>query len=255
MTANTFEYLEIQLVDHCNLNCKGCSHFSPISKPFFLDLQVFKKDLTQLKKTVTNIKQLRLMGGEPFLHPHLIDFLEISRYLYPSDKIAIVTNGILLEKIKKKLWKSMTENRIEIHVTVYPSKKHDVKSQLYLLKTQKIIHEIEYRDTFFKNINLNEKRDNKESISICRSKNYCPALKDGKIFQCSGLGNIPVLLNYINFNEYSKPQGLDIYDKDFNFNRLMTFLNTPDPLCSHCFYAHESYPWSLSNKDKGEWLI
>jgi len=237
------------------LNCKGCSHFSPISKPFFLDLEVFKKDLAQLKKTITHIKQLRLMGGEPLLHPRLSDFLVFSRRLFPDDRIAIVTNGILLKNINNTLWSCFSENNIEIHVTVYPVKEHDIVSNLTLLEKHKITHEIEYRDTFYKYINLNEKRDIKESIQICRSKNYCPALKNGKIFQCSGLGNIPVLFNYINYNDYSTPKGFDIYDKNFNFENLMTFLNTPEPLCSHCFYAHQSYPWSLSNKEKGEWLI
>ena len=34
--------LEIHLVDHCNLNCGGCNHFSPIAKPWFIDPNYFK---------------------------------------------------------------------------------------------------------------------------------------------------------------------------------------------------------------------
>ena len=30
---------EVHLVDHCNLNCKGCSHFSPVSEKKFVDVE------------------------------------------------------------------------------------------------------------------------------------------------------------------------------------------------------------------------
>ena len=47
-------YIETHLVDHCNLNCKGCSHFSPlVGKPFYKDYNEFKKEIEQLSK-ITN---------------------------------------------------------------------------------------------------------------------------------------------------------------------------------------------------------
>lgn len=30
-------FLEVNLADHCNLNCQCCDHFSPIAKPTFLN--------------------------------------------------------------------------------------------------------------------------------------------------------------------------------------------------------------------------
>ena len=32
---------DIHLVDHCNLNCKGCLHFSPLSEEKYLEIQSF----------------------------------------------------------------------------------------------------------------------------------------------------------------------------------------------------------------------
>ena len=31
-------YIETHIVDHCNLKCKGCSHFSGLAQPYFKDL-------------------------------------------------------------------------------------------------------------------------------------------------------------------------------------------------------------------------
>ena len=39
------DYIETHLVDHCNLKCKGCSHFSGIAPPFFKDFDEFYKEM------------------------------------------------------------------------------------------------------------------------------------------------------------------------------------------------------------------
>ena len=38
----------VDIVDHCNLNCKGCGHFSPLASKSFLDLETFENDLRRL---------------------------------------------------------------------------------------------------------------------------------------------------------------------------------------------------------------
>lgn len=35
---------EVQLAEHCNLNCAYCDHFSPIVQPEFLDTESFSRD-------------------------------------------------------------------------------------------------------------------------------------------------------------------------------------------------------------------
>ena len=38
-------YLEIHLLDHCNLNCKGYGHFAPIAGKHFADLSEYERDM------------------------------------------------------------------------------------------------------------------------------------------------------------------------------------------------------------------
>jgi molybdenum cofactor biosynthesis enzyme MoaA len=46
-----------------------------------------------------------LMGGEPLLHPELERFFPAARTAFPSAKIKIVTNGILLSKKEDSFWR------------------------------------------------------------------------------------------------------------------------------------------------------
>jgi len=253
--ATSLKYLEIHLVDHCNLNCKGCGHFSPLSKPNFITTEEFKNDLLQLKQNIIYITQLRLMGGEPFLHPKLRTLLKIARKIYPSDKIAIVTNGILLLKQKKKVLKTIKKLHVEIHITTYPVFEQQTDKYIELLKRFNITYEIEHTNTFYKHINLTKKQDPCTAISKCRKQNYCPALKHGILFQCSGLANMHILVDYFTLETNQLPLGLDIYDGSIDAEKILHFLDSPDPLCSHCFYAAESFNWDRSKNNLNEWVL
>ena len=91
------EKIDIHITDHCNLNCKGCTHFSPLSEEFYLNIDNFRTDLARLAAlTGAQLGQIFLLGGEPLLHPHLTDFFPIARDLFPNTQIIIITNGILL---------------------------------------------------------------------------------------------------------------------------------------------------------------
>lgn len=62
--------VEIQLAEHCNLNCFGCNHFSQIAQKEFLSLETFTKDLTRLSEISKGfIGNLRLMGGGAVVKP------------------------------------------------------------------------------------------------------------------------------------------------------------------------------------------
>jgi MoaA/NifB/PqqE/SkfB family radical SAM enzyme len=85
--------VETHLADHCNLVCKGCSHFSSlITQKHFTNLAIFKRDFLQMKTLFNDLYEIRLMGGEPLLHPSIIDFIEFSRKTFPLAKISIYTN-------------------------------------------------------------------------------------------------------------------------------------------------------------------
>lgn len=93
------DYLEVDIVDHCNLNCSGCTHFCPLVGENYMDVEHFKKDLTQLKTFFSHIKQFRILGGEPLLHKDVAKFVQYSREILPNSDIRIVTNGLLLSKM------------------------------------------------------------------------------------------------------------------------------------------------------------
>ncbi len=112
---------ELHLVDHCNLNCRGCTHFSPLAEKNFLSKQDFEKDFCRLSDlTQGNVDYIHLLGGEPLLHPDILFFLKRARDFFNETAINLITNGILLKKQNDKFYETCRENKINIILTYYP---------------------------------------------------------------------------------------------------------------------------------------
>lgn len=93
----------VDIVDHCNLNCKSCGHFSPLAPMSFLDIKSFEKDLFRLNELLNGkIHCLELMGGEALLHPQLEDFIKITAKYVTGEK-NLCANGVLLPKLPDKI--------------------------------------------------------------------------------------------------------------------------------------------------------
>ena len=93
-------YFNVNIVDHCNLNCKYCDHFAPIAEEKYVNINDLKKDFKRISSLV-EINSVGLMGGEPLLHPQLPEILKMSREILKNTRLTIFTNGILLLNQKK----------------------------------------------------------------------------------------------------------------------------------------------------------
>ena len=90
------DYLEFHLADHCNLNCAGCLHYAPFADRRFADLETIRRDFKRLKELFSNIRHIRILGGEPLLYPDVGEVVKTVRAAFPRSKVRVVTNGVVL---------------------------------------------------------------------------------------------------------------------------------------------------------------
>ena len=71
------DYVELYITDRCTLRCKACILFAPYAAPprdrSFSDI---RRDIELYFKYVDRVSVFRLMGGEPFIHPHFADIIK-----------------------------------------------------------------------------------------------------------------------------------------------------------------------------------
>jgi hypothetical protein len=250
-------YLEVHLADHCNLNCSGCSHFSPLADKFFANIEEYDGDMKRLSQLIADIKVLRLLGGEPLLHPNVTKFLDSTRTWFPKANIHLVTNGILLPSMHREFWESCRRNSISIDVTLYPPLFSHESDLVQLSKSKGIPMNIVKTSTFRSSTNSKGDSELEKTFKRCRTWLYCPILKQGKIYPCAK----PAYVHYFN-NTF----GTDIPDTDFAHIyspkatgwTLLSRINTHPEACRYCTYGWEKIPthvWTKSCRNQKEWDV
>lgn len=246
--------LEFHLADHCNLNCKGCSHFSNlVPTPCFADKDQFTKDIKQLTAYFSHIHKFFLLGGEPLLNPLLGDYVKLIREAFPYTEIIIVTNGLLLLSLKEPLLTLMKENRVHISISDYTCL--DKEKIIAFVQKHRLSAELrEGKENFSKYLNTKGDSNPEEIFYQCIRHN-CTFLGKGKMAACCQ----PFLVHY--FNDYFKEnlpenEGIDLYEEGLTGWEIQKRLTRPLQSCRYCTYD-EAFDWEVSKVpySKNDWCV
>lgn len=246
--------LEFHLADHCNLNCKGCTHFSNlVPKPVFADFNQFKKDITQLSQLFSHIHDFLLLGGEPLLNPDLPKYITELRKTFPYTRIILVTNGLLLTTIKQELISIIKDNHVHISISAYNCldiEKIKQKIQQHQLSAELRIE----KDSFTKFLNPSGSSDGRKIFEQCVRKN-CTFLGRGRVAACC----LPFVVKYFNayFDEnIPEMESIDLYEPNLTGHAIQQQLITPMKLCNYCS-EDISFSWNTSHApfSKEDWCV
>jgi organic radical activating enzyme len=254
-TYNFPYILETHLADHCNLNCKGCSHFSPlVNGEVFTDIEIFKRDMARLRQLFDNIYEIRLMGGEPLLHPELLSFFDVTRQTFPRARIALFTNGIRLLNMDDMFWDSCAQNQILVKLSYYPIdlKIHEIKRKAkekhVRIKTPRQIK------SFFKHLNISGDSDPNTSFRNCRMMFKTPQLRDGKLYPCFFPAYVHFFSDYFNESIYATENDSINLFEEVHPADILKFMDCQIPMCRWCLTKRRYEEWGLSAKDIHEWI-
>lgn len=226
--------LEIMITNHCNLNCMGCDHYAPVSKPFCMSYEELEKSLIMLKKQGMDkyIKEFFLLGGEPFLNKNLISYLPLIKKYFPNSNIDILTNGSLINKLSENDLNTIKIVDAHISVTKYP-----VQIDYQNIENTLNNNDIKWRylatRALFQQslINVNGSENAKNNFEKCaRHKFPCLTMQDYKIFFCPDACCIPHIknLNIIN----SEDDYLDI--ATITIQKIKNFCTKEKSICAYC---------------------
>lgn len=243
-------YLEHHIVDHCNLNCAGCSHFSPLAHEWYELEDDFYHDFSALANKI-EVQTIRLMGGEPLLHPHVGWFCETARSLFPHADIQLVTNGILLPLRKAELKDTLNNNQIRVCVSNYGflDMKHILEGiDLVRIDGKAALYNI--------SLDTDGTQDPQFAFDNCDlHQNHWYYFQHGCFYPCCIMANIEYFKKY--FNQPMETDNLCISIHDHTEEEIKKFLNTPLAACKYCRSDNRSNSYSAfhqTQKEKTEWI-
>jgi len=253
--------LEYHLVEHCNLNCAMCSHFSPLARPKFASLERYSYDMSRLSALFHNrAEYIMLLGGEPLLHPAICDFFTVTRRLFPEADIILYTNGLLLSSMDESFWSICVQKDIHFVLTKYPIQ-FDYQGTNALLNMHGI--NFEYcntpgRDKQMKHMPLDVMGTQKieQSFMNCDIGNRCVFLRDGHLFPCCVAPNIHHFNRHFGYKLLLTEQdSIDIHTEQITPEDILSFLAHSIPFCRYCHVSarFECHPWCITKHSVSEW--
>lgn len=232
------EMLTILASHHCNLSCRGCATLSPRSEKFFVSPDKIANDLSILGKYY-HPTYLVLQGGEPLLHPNLLDVINAVRSSGISEFIQIFTNGLLLKRMPKQFW----QNIDKICISQYSGFSLDAE-KLKKYQQQANEHgvhlELHYIDSFrekFAESGTSDKELIRRIFSTCETTHIwrCHTLYDGHFYRCPHGALIPRVFRPDTESEFTR-DGIKISDGHNFAGALQDYISSKEPLhsCSNC---------------------
>jgi ABC-2 type transport system ATP-binding protein len=248
--------IDIHIVNHCNLNCKCCDHFAPLAKEWYADINEFEKLLNRLKLILHDkpLCSISLMGGEPLMHPRILDFCIIARRIFPNIDLKLVTNGILLKEKDECFFDCLKKNNIELCVSSYYEGKNFYKTNLLEIKKQ---GNESYKLCNNRSNNVKAIRDNvDEKLYEFFVSFPCAQLNmNGDFFSCIVPANIDKLNEFfgLKYETIKNHDYINIYDIE-DIQPIIDMNNIDKiPFCDYCSMK-EVVKWNITKHDKKEWI-
>lgn len=221
------EKLEINVTNRCNLSCRGCSHLSPICTQHRFNIDKFRLSLNKLSQ-VFHCQTVRLLGGEPFLVANLLEIIDIVRKSNICDYIAIVSNGLLIDK---------KHTQILQNIDVLEISDHHVGIDIDYIKTLakgncklQILDFEGFRESYSEQGTIDTNLIEQIYQTCLISKIWkCYNLEDGWFYKCPQVHVLKTIKNLL-------PDGVNVLFAADLKNDLQNYIDSKCPLsaCKYC---------------------
>jgi organic radical activating enzyme len=234
-----FQSFTFILSTKCSLNCRYCGQrlheYKPEDRRDFA-LEDIKRDIDNFLDAVDFCGMVSIIGGEPFIYPHIT---EVVKHCLTKENFGIVnitTNGIA--NLTEELLEEIKDVRVKIHFSLYDTYLNETQKALLqrnieLVKKSGINYSIgqplwgipaEIKDYGYSEEIMKNKKKNCENVRLC------PSARDGVFHACSFAETIEGLHLY--------PLGnvvVDLKEKENLRERLMECVNQDYyDICRYC---------------------
>lgn len=244
------------VAEHCNLSCRGCSSLSPALPHRFLDADSIERDLALLA-TAYRAGFIRVLGGEPLLHPRLLDVFAAVRRSGVAPRIEVVTNGVLLSRMAETFWRAVDL----VIVSSYPGTSMSAEQATHcqrLAERHGVALVFKYNDEFREQVAIRGAADAalvQQIYNTCQIAHVwrCQIVADGHFFKCPQAYTIPKALDGDAAAAYA--DGVRLSARPGLRDALLAYLQAPVPLqsCRRCLGAAGRL-FAHRQVDRRDWL-
>jgi hypothetical protein len=238
------EAFELHAAEHCNLRCANCCNLSPLVPRRFLTVGEVESICATLAPSL-HADVVKIMGGEPLLHPELPAILRALRAAGIGDRVRLFTNGLLLRTMPEAFWEALDELTISDYASAPVP-----RATLELARARSVAHDFV--------LNVKPVREFSQVVSPrfqpdaatvsgiyqrCWLRHRCLVVRRGRFYMCTRAAYADEFLATVEHQPL--PEGVELdrsadgvpIDAPDLGQRLADYLSRTRPIgaCSYCF--------------------
>lgn len=188
--------IDLVITECCSLKCESCANLMQYyQKPKHEDLSQQLSALDAVLKAIDYISEIRVLGGEPFVCPELVQYLNHLKQYKNIGAIIILSNGTILPK--DDVLKALENEKVYIKLSDYGS----LSKKLQLLEEVFVQHKIPYSIEKMEKwtecssiFNHNRTEEELKQVFTACCAGYTFSLKKGKLYGCPFAANVASLM-------------------------------------------------------------
>lgn len=249
---HSFHRLDIMIAYSCNISCAGCISVSDQKRNGVASISDITTWVNEWSKVV-DPEVITIFGGEPCLHPKLIEICRLVRQCWPTATIRLITNGYLLKNFDPSEWFNFGpfEIQVSVHrqdhvvqinqvIKTILDQKSNWKVKRYGGSDHRQLEwshgDVKIYKSIFKDFIVPYKQEGTklvawnsnpvESHKICGSPST-PILYKGKLYKCPAVANVMDITDENWFNYHAVAVDEDL-------SEFISNINKPEPVCGQC---------------------
>ena len=209
--------IDVCMTTRCDLKCKGCGSLMPMYEhPEDVELSLILHSLDRFFRVVDRVFRVNVIGGEPFLYPHMEEVIEYFNNKEQVVRVVVPTNGTVMPD-NSRLYESLRNPKNHVRISHYQSFDKKSGKLLARLKEENIDHSVkEFGTNTFLWYDFGDYKDRKRTAEELAKQYYeCEvewmSLYRGKLYPCPraahsiDLGFQPAEGNFVDVADDSIP--------------------------------------------------
>jgi hypothetical protein len=236
------EAFELHVAEHCNLKCANCCNMSPLVTEKLLTVAEVESFVARMAGVLV-ADVVKIMGGEPLLHPELPAVLRVLRASGIGDRVRLFTNGLLLPAMPEAFWEALDELTIS-NYTSAPVKPAVLAMVRERARRHDFVLNVKPVGEFTQVLSPRFQRDDavtQRTFERCWLRHRCLVVRDKRFYMCTRAAYADDFLHRVAHEAPPAPldrsgDGIAIDAPDLAA-ALESYLNREQPLgaCRYCF--------------------
>ena len=205
-----FHRLQFVVTERCSLRCRDCMHLMQYYRqPQDLNLDASCRQFDRLLALVDNVSELRVLGGEPFMHREVYEVIDHYATSSKVETITVYTNGTIVPS-ERNLASLQRENVI-VNISDYQHNKDRIAKVVAKFDEKHIRYFVRQYDSWQDCGDISDRgytQEQKENLFMNCFERGCYTFYKGQLHHCPrsvhamNLGAMPdVKGDYVDFSD------------------------------------------------------